>query len=131
MTEIVLDSSAVLALMQREPGADAVAAVLPGALLAMVNLAEIVTKLCERGIAVDVARSAVASLGVKIAEFTEEQACLIGELRLLTRSAGLSLGDRACLALGKVSAATVLTTERVWAQVASISGVEIRLIREP
>ena len=129
MTEIVLDSSAVLALMQREPGADAVAAVLPGALLGMVNLAEVVTKLCERGLAVDVARYAVASLGVRIAEFTEEQAHLVGELRPLTRSAGLSLGDRACMALGKISGATVLTTEGVWPQIASVADVEIRLIR--
>ena len=129
MTEIVLDSSAVLALMQREPGADAVAAVLPGALLGMVNLAEVVTKLCERGVAVDVARYAVASLGVKIAEFTEEQAHLVGELRPLTRSAGLSLGDRACLALGKISGAPVLTAEAVWPQIASIVDVEIRTIR--
>ncbi len=95
----------------------------------MVNLAEVVTKLCERGLAVDVARYAVASLGVRIAEFTEEQAHLVGELRPLTRSAGLSLGDRACLALGKISGATVLTTEGVWPQIASVAGVEIRLIR--
>ena len=129
MAETVLDSSAVLALMQREPGADAVASVLPGALLGMVNLAEVLTKLCERGLAVDVARYAVASLGVRIAEFTEEQAQLIGELRPLTRSAGLSLGDRACLALGRISGATVLTTEGIWPQIASVTGVEIRVIR--
>jgi PIN domain nuclease of toxin-antitoxin system len=124
-----LDSSAVLALMQREPGADAVAAVLPGALLGMVNLAEVVTKLCERGLAVNVARYAVACLGVRIAEFTEEQAHLVGELRLLTRSAGLSLGDHACLALGKISGATVLTTEGIWPQIAGAAGVKVRLIR--
>lgn len=129
MTEIVLDASAVLALMQREPGADVVAASLPGALLGMVNFAEVVTKLCERGIEVNVARHAIASLGVKIAEFTEEQAYLVGELRPLTRSAGLSLGDRACLALGKVSGATVLTAEGVWAQIANVADVEIQLIR--
>jgi ribonuclease VapC len=129
VAEIVLDSSAVLALMQREPGADAVAAVLPGALLSMVNLAEVITKLCERGVAVEVARYAIASLGIRIAEFTEEQAMLVGELRPLTRSAGLSLGDRACLALGKISGATVLTTEGVWPQIASAVDVKIQVIR--
>jgi PIN domain nuclease of toxin-antitoxin system len=129
MADIVLDASAVLALMQREPGTDIVAASLPGALLGMVNFAEVVTKLCERGIGMNVARDAVASLGIKIAEFTEEQACLIGELRPLTRSAGLSLGDRACLALGKVSGATILTAEGVWSQIASVAGVDIQLIR--
>jgi PIN domain nuclease of toxin-antitoxin system len=95
----------------------------------MVNLAEVVTKLCERGIAVEVASTAVACLGVKITEFTEEQAHLVAELRPLTRTAGLSLGDRACLALGKISGSTVLTTDGVWPQVANIAGVEIRVIR--
>jgi ribonuclease VapC len=127
----VLDASAVLALMQDEPGSAAVAAALPGALLGMVNLAEVVTKLCERGIPAGLARQAVASLGVRIAEFTEDQACLVGELRPLTRQAGLSLGDRACLALGKVSGAVVLTTEAIWPQVAGSAGVEIRVIRQP
>jgi len=129
MSEIVLDSSAVLALMQSEPGADTVTAVLPGALIGMVNLAEVVTKLCERGMTSTVAHKAVASLGVRIAEFTEDQARLVGELRPLTRSAGLSLGDRACLALGKARDAVVLTTEGIWPQVAGAVGVEVRVIR--
>jgi PIN domain nuclease of toxin-antitoxin system len=129
VSEIVLDASAVLALMQSEPGADAVAAVLPGALLGMVNLAEVVTKLCERGMPVDLAHKAVASLGVRIAEFTEEQARLVGELRPLTRSAGLSLGDRACLALGRARSAVVLTAEGIWPQVADAVGVEVKVIR--
>ncbi len=129
MSDIVLDSSAVLALMQRERGAELVAASLPGAMLGVVNLAEVMTKLCERGVPLEVARYAVSSLGVKIAEFTEEQADLIGKLRPLTRSAGLSLGDRACLALAKTSGAKILTTETVWPQIAEIVGVEIQVIR--
>jgi PIN domain nuclease of toxin-antitoxin system len=129
LTDFVLDSSAVLALMRREPGASAVAAVLPGALLSTVNLAEVIAKLCERDVPIDIARQAVASLGVRIADFTEEQAHLTGEWRPLTRSVGLSLGDRACLALAKTSSATVLTTERVWPQIAEVIGVEIQVIR--
>lgn len=129
MTEIVLDASAILALMRRDPGADIVAAALPGALLGMVNLAEVVTKLCERGVTAEIARQAVASLGVRIAEFTEEQAHLVGELRPLTRAAGLSLGDRACLALGKISGATVLTTDVIWQHVVDAVGVDIQFIR--
>ena len=129
MSAVVLDSSAVLALMRREPGAAAVAAVLPGALLGVVNLAEIIGKLRERGVPLAVARDAVASLGVRIAEFTEQQALVVGELRPLTRAGGLSLGDRACLALGRISGAPVLTTEAAWPQVADTAGVEIRVIR--
>jgi len=88
-----------------------------------------VTKLCERGMPSSLAHQAVASLGIRIAEFTEGQARLVGEFRPLTRSAGLSLGDRACLALGKMRGAVVLTAEGIWPQVATAVGVEVRVIR--
>jgi PIN domain nuclease of toxin-antitoxin system len=64
MSDAVLDSSAVLALLLAEPGADKVRSALPGALLSTVNFAEIVSKLCERGMPADQARAAIETIGV-------------------------------------------------------------------
>lgn len=126
MSDVVLDSSAVLALLTNEPGTDVVEAALPGALLSTVNLAEIVAKLCERGMPAEEATSLIYSIGVEVAEFDTEQATRSGELRVSTRSAGLSLGDRACLALAQVRALPVLTADTAWGQ---LKHLDIRLIR--
>jgi len=129
MTDTVLDASAVLALMLGERGAVEVAAVLPGALLGMVNLAEVVTKLSERGMPAEIAVNAVRNLGVRLMPFTEQQAQLVGDLRQVTRTAGLSLGDRACLALGQVTGGLILTAESVWPRIAQAAGVRVKVIR--
>jgi PIN domain nuclease of toxin-antitoxin system len=115
--------------MQGEPGSSTVAKALPGALLSMVNFAEVISKLHERGMPTLKAQEAVANLGVRLTEFSEQQAKLVGDLRPLTRSFGLSLGDRACLALGKLSDATILTTESVWPKLAIVVGAKIQVIR--
>ena len=126
MNDPVLDSSALLALLLAEPGADQVLAVLPGAWLSAVNLAEVLTKLNERGMPADVAQAAVAALGVEIADYDALQAYLTAELREVTRGAGLSLGDRACLALARLRGVPAYTADRVWT---SVQGFEVVLIR--
>jgi ribonuclease VapC len=126
VNEPVLDSSAVLALLLDEPGVERVKSTLPGALLSTVNLAEIVTKLCERGMPVDDARSVVEAIGVEFVDFSTEQACLTSGLRNATRTLGLSLGDRACLALAKMRGVPALTADTAWA---GLPGAEIVLIR--
>jgi ribonuclease VapC len=113
----VLDSSAVMAVMFDEPGQERVLATLPGALLSTVNLAEIITKLTIRGVNAQTAENAVRRLGVEVADFTAAHARIVGHLRPLTKSAGLSLGDRACIALGMAQQAEILTTDRAWATV--------------
>jgi len=127
LNEAVLDSSAVIAVLRAEPGADKVATVLPGALLSAVNLAEIVTKLCEQGMSADEAQLAIETTGVVIVDFDAEQARLTGSLRNETRSAGLSLGDRACLALSRHRNLPAMTTDRVWGK---LTGFDIVLIRD-
>jgi PIN domain nuclease of toxin-antitoxin system len=126
VTEAVLDSSAVLALLLAEPGADRVKAALPGALLSTVNLAEVVTKLCERGMPADDARAAVEAIGVELVAFDVEQACAAGDLRNATRAAGLSLGDRACLALGRLRGLPAVTADTAWRH---LPGFDIVLLR--
>jgi PIN domain nuclease of toxin-antitoxin system len=126
MNEAVLDSSAILALLQAEPGAELVLATLPGALLSAVNLAEVVSKLCEHGVPAHEARAAITRLGVQVIDFDIDQAWSTGELRPRTRPAGLSLGDRACLALAALRRLPAMTTDRAWAK---LPGFDIVVIR--
>ena len=127
MTEVVLDASAVIAFFQREPGAEAVAEALPGSLLSTVNVAEVMEKLLAAGQNGTAVRLSVEALPTTITPFDFGQALLAAELRRATRSQGLSLGDRACLALAKARSVPVLTADRAWAAVDV--GVEIVLIR--
>lgn len=114
MTAFVLDSSAVMAVMFGEPGQERVVATLPGALLSTVNLSEIIAKLTLRGVTAQDAESAIRRLGVDCVDFSAAHARIAGDLRALTKSAGLSLGDRACLALAQERQAEVLTADRAW-----------------
>ena len=126
VSEAVLDSSAVLALLLGEPGAERVKPALPGAFLSAVNFAEIVTKLCERGMPQDQARLAIEAIGVEVVDFGIDQACMTGELRNRTRSAGLSLGDRACLALAQQRNLPAITADAAWGQLPGFNVIVIR-----
>ncbi len=130
MSDPVLDASAVLALLNQEPGHEQVLAVLPAASIGTVNLTEVISKLCERGVPPGAALEAVQCLGVEIIPHSVEHALRAGELRPITKAFGLSLGDRACLALAHALRATVITAERHWDErVAAAAGVSIRRIR--
>lgn len=129
MSEVVLDSSAVLALIDREPGYEAVVGVMPGALLGTVNLIEVLSKLIDRGIPAAVAKPLVTGLGAVVVDLDSATAALASEMRSATRTCGLSLGDRACLALASRSGASVLTADAAWEKVAEAVGVKVRNIR--
>ena len=130
MSEPVLDASAVLALLNKESGHEQVLAVLPIAAIGTVNLTEVISKLCERGVPSDAAMEAVQCLGVEVVPHSLEHALRAGELRPITKAFGLSLGDRACLALGRERSATVITAERHWDErVETVAGVRIQRIR--
>jgi PIN domain nuclease of toxin-antitoxin system len=116
VSRYVLDASAVLALLDAEPGADKVASILAEAAIGTVNLAEVHTKLSERGQAGRQALAQILSAMEETVPFTEEHAALTGSLRASTIPLGLSLGDRACLALGITLEAEVYTAERLWTQ---------------
>ena len=125
--EVVLDASAVLALLKREPGAERVRAVLDRAILGAVNVAEVQSKLVDLGLNRDAAEARIRFLGLIIVAFSEKQAIEAGSLIAETRSLGLSLGDRACLALAIERKAIVYTTDRVWKNLNL--GIEIEVIR--
>jgi PIN domain nuclease of toxin-antitoxin system len=127
MVDVVFDSSAILALLHREPGADIVLEQAGSAIVSAVNLGEIGARLVEHGMPEDEVRSVVGAVGVEIVPFDEGQAYLSAFLRRATRTKGLSLGDRACLALAKLRNLPALTADRVWAELEI--DVEVRLIR--
>ena len=127
MTTHVADASAILAMLDREPGHQRVAAELPATVMSTVNLAEIVTSLINKGIPAADARRTTESLEIETVPLDRELALAAGTLREVTRSHGLSLGDRACLALGRHLALPVLTADRTWADLDV--GIEIQLIR--
>ncbi len=129
MSESVLDASALLALLNREPGYEQVVrAIADGAAVSTVNLAEVVTKLSDRGATEGEIRAAFDSFRFRVLDFDGELAYQTGLLRPLTRQAGLSLGDRACLALGRALGLTVITAERGWTGLQHL-GIRIQLIR--
>ena len=113
MSSWVLDASALLALLNGESGSERVAEVLPDTAIASVNFSEVVAKLADEGRDESEIRSYLDALGLKIVEFNAELAYQTGFLRPLTRSIGLSLGDRACLALAVSLGVPALTCDRV------------------
>lgn len=94
--------------------------------ISTVNLAEVLTKLIDRGMAPPMARAAVEATGIEVVPFDEDQALGASELRTLSRALGLSLGDRACLALAKARDAVALTADHAWATLPDLRVVAIR-----
>jgi PIN domain nuclease of toxin-antitoxin system len=123
----VLDASALLALLNAEAGSMAVAESLPSAAISAVNLCEVVGKLAERGMPETQIRTALDGLGLEVHAFEEKSAYEAGMLRKATRAFGLSLGDRACIALGSRLSAQVLTTDRRWQNLKV--GAKVRVVR--
>jgi PIN domain nuclease of toxin-antitoxin system len=127
MVRTVIDASALLVLLNGEPGADIVAQALPGGVMSAVNVSEVVAKLAEFGIPEKAIYQALKPLGLDVVFFSEEQAYLAGLLRPATQNIGVSLGDRACLSLAKMQELTALTADRAWANLSI--GVTIKVIR--
>lgn len=123
----VLDASAVLAVYFDEAGADKVRATLPGALFSAVNYTEVIGKCLDRGEALPVVLRKLAAMGVEVVAHDARLAQRAGTLRPLTRRFGLSLADRACLALAERERAPVLTADRNWSSLNL--ELDIRLIR--
>ena len=125
----VFDSSAVLALIFNEPGADMAAQLMDAdeAVISSVNHAEVWAKLLDTGLSPSDVATIAQQLPLTVMPFTADQARLAGNLRPSTGALGLSLGDRCCLALAQqLPDATVVTADRPWA---GLSGWDIALIR--
>jgi ribonuclease VapC len=126
---VILDASAVLAFLLREPGQDRVREVLlTEPRMSTVNLAEVVTKYVLRGFAPQAERLR-AELPVVFVPVDEDLAVQAALMVAVTRPLGLSLGDRICLALARRTASPVLTADRSWLDVAATLGVAVEAIR--
>lgn len=127
MSKVVLDTSAVVAAIRNEPGAATVIGLPDDALVSTVNLAEVVTRMAEEGLSEPTIHDSLALLTFDTVPFDEVLAWRTGLLRPITRHLGLSLGDRACLALAMTLDVPVLTADRLWASLDL--GIDVRLIR--
>ena len=128
MDEHVLDASALLAVMLGERGAERIIEMLPGSVIGAVNLAEVVTKLQERGVPDAEIERDVAAIDLPVIPFDAVLAIAAGKLRSRTRSLGLSLGDRACLALAVARGVPAVTTDRGWSTFDA--GVDVIVTRD-
>jgi ribonuclease VapC len=127
----VMDASALLALMQGEPGCAVVDDLIEAqeCVASSVNIAEVGTKLIDKGLAPAQLARALKELDVQAIDFDLEQATLCASLRASTKHVGLSLGDRACLALTQLVKGTAVTGDSAWSDVAEAVGVKVLMIR--
>lgn len=124
---VVFDSSAVLAVIFRENGAAAARDAAADAIMSAVNVTEVITRMIDEGAGRDEALRSLEEISPAIRPFDESLALEAGYLRTATRQYGLSLGDRACLALALREGAPVVTADRTWAKLDL--GIDIRVIR--
>ena len=124
---VVFDSSALLAISFGESGAERAARGLKDGMMSAVNVAEVISRYVDQGASEEEARVSLQTFGLEIRPFDETQAMAAGLMRTATQKLGLSLGDRACLALAVQERATVFTADRTWA--ALDLEVEVELIR--
>nr|VFJ55913.1 MAG: PIN domain nuclease, a component of toxin-antitoxin system (PIN domain) [Candidatus Kentron sp. FW] len=122
----ILDASALLAFLHGESGARVVEEALDGALISAVNWAEVVQKSLERQADISWMREGFSKVGVVFEPFTPVQAEIAAHLWSRARHHGLSLADRACIALAMDRQLPILTADRVWGELAL--PVEIRLV---
>ena len=127
----VLDSSALLAVSKGERGAEFVIDLIDSkdCVISSVNMAEVATRLLDLGLPESELKRGMAQFGIDVIDFNQEQALECAALRTFTRSASLSLGDRACLALAKLMQGCTVTADRAWIDVADAVGVKVLMIR--
>jgi len=113
---LILDTSAIMAIVLDERGSDVAARLAPGASLSSVNLAEIITKCIEKAVPPEIAKTYIRQGHIEIVDFDADLAILAGDLFRQAKKGVLSLGDRACLATAVKLEGTAVTADRVWAE---------------
>lgn len=128
MNKVVLDASALIAYIRKEPGAESIIDLLPYAVMSAVNYAEVTTVLSKLEMTSDIIENILKNIISHIMPFDQSQALVTGTLQRQTKTKGLSLGDRACIALGIHLQAPIYTADKVWADL-DLEQADIRLIR--
>jgi PIN domain nuclease of toxin-antitoxin system len=118
MSKVIFDSSALIALFAKETGYDFIKKHMKDAIISSVNIAE-VYKYCieSQNLTKNEAKSLIKLADIKIIDFCDEQALITAEIISKTKKYGLSLGDRACLALAILRNHPVITCDRIWQKV--------------
>lgn len=124
---VILDASALLALLFDERGADTVAEAADGAAISTVNLTEVLEKVAHHGGDAAIVPEQLSYLRIAVIAFNERHARHAAELKPLVAGKRISLADRACLALARESGRPILTGDRVWTELDL--GLDIRLMR--
>ena len=127
MTDVVLDASAVLAFLRNEPGAEIVRPHLKGGRLSAVNYSEVIAKAAALDIGYEQTESIMNDLGVERVAFDDRHAAVAASLLPATKRFGISLADRACMALAMIVGLPALTSDSDWTELGL--EFEIRLIR--
>lgn len=125
---VVLDASALLALIQNEPGAEVIRPLLKRAVMSTINVAEVLTALHRVEIQPKDAIVGVCDILQEITPFDIDQAQFTAELQPFVRHKGLSLGDRACIALGQKLQAPIYTADKIWGEL-QLDNITIHIIR--
>ena len=129
MNMAILDSSALIALLKNEPYFKHLREVLPFSAMSTVNVAEVAKYFVEKhNIAIAVIKNAIESSLYEVIPFDSEQAYISAELITITKRYGLSIGDRACLALAITKKYPVYTADKIWANL-NIPNLSINIIR--
>lgn len=129
MTEFVLDASALMAMLREEPGAKLVADAIADARMSVFNYAEVVSYFIYAGMDQHDIDAMLDPLPIELVPADKDLARLAGHLRGPTVDAGLSLGDRFCLALAKRKGLPAWTADKEWKRIAGAIGVEVVTIR--
>jgi ribonuclease VapC len=128
MSAMVLDASAVLALLRSEPGGDDVAKHMDNAIISAVNLQEVAKEMLREGADASDVREILDELRLDIRAHDADAAYRAAELYAHTKQYGRGLGDRSCMALAISEKAPALTADREWAKI-KIRGLKIKLVR--
>jgi ribonuclease VapC len=127
----VMDSSALLAISKGEIGFDRATEILEtqDCVISSVNMAEVATRLLDMGLPPEHLERACEQFELEVIDFNQEQAIAAAKMRSLTKSVGLSLGDRACLALAQLMQGCAVTADRAWDDVKDALDVKVLQIR--
>lgn len=131
MNKVILDASALLALINDEAGQDKVEEILPNSIMSSVNVAEVISILMARfDMPKEIVQSIIQKLIEDVVHFTESHAYIVGELHIINMNnkLNLSLGDRACLALARELKVPVYTADKAWREL-KLKNIDIRFIR--
>lgn len=126
---VVLDASALIAMLKGEKGAAKVAGAIAGARVSSVNYAEVVSHFIHAGMPEREVDAMLQPLPMEVISADAALATLAGRLRGITAEAGLSLGDRFCLALAQRDELAAWTSDQNWKKVADVAGVKVVAIR--